>query len=515
MHEITGQVHWHEPSGFKRAGFGKFSRPKTPYDLFMEAEEIPIYRDIGVSKVQNLPLKPWPRMGGRGSYIQLHGTEGKWGSYVVEVPGAGALNPEKHLYEEIYLVVEGRGSTEVWLEGDSKRHIFEWQKGSLFSIPVNAMHRIVNASSAPALLLGGTTAPNLMNLINDAGAIFDCPYQFRDRFSGADDFYKYKDDIEPDPVRGLAMRRTNFIPDIVNCDLPLDNRRSPGYRRVEPLMTGNSFYLWIAQHENGHYSKAHAHTSAAVLICLKGKGYTYTWPEQLGLTPWKDGKADQVKRVDYEQVGMVSAAPGGARWYHQHFGASKEPFRLTAWFGPHNPGREARPARREAHRLYRDGYSRRRQRHPLLHGGSVPAAGICRTAQARRRREPHAAGILRAGLSRIAAEGMMAADERAKSAAASSSRAPGGPSAKKTNCACFRSASISARRPRIWCFRASCWSGSTAAMSSPSARAFISPTSCSRPMPAKTRSTPKRSAPSSNANTRTARSIPTRSIPAR
>ena len=104
--------------------------------------------------------------------------------------------------------------------------------------------------------------------------------QFRDRFCGADDFYKYNDDIEPDPVRGLAMRRTNFIPDIVNCDLPLDNRRSPGYRRVEPFMTGNSFYFWIGQHENGRYSKAHAHTSAAVLICLKGKGYTYTWPEQ-------------------------------------------------------------------------------------------------------------------------------------------------------------------------------------------------------------------------------------------
>lgn len=40
MHEITGQTHWHEPSGFKRAGFGKFNRPKTPYDLFMESEEI-------------------------------------------------------------------------------------------------------------------------------------------------------------------------------------------------------------------------------------------------------------------------------------------------------------------------------------------------------------------------------------------------------------------------------------------------------------------------------------------
>lgn len=32
--------------------------------------------------------------------------------------------------------------------------------------------------------------------------------------------------------------------------------------------------------------------------------------------------------------------PGGARWYHQHFSVSKEPFRLTAWFGPHNPGRD-------------------------------------------------------------------------------------------------------------------------------------------------------------------------------
>src|SRR5438067_10969696 len=99
MHELTGRTHWHEPTGINRAGFGEFGRPKTPYDLFMESEGIPIYRDIGVSKVQNLPLAPWKRLGGKASYIQLHGTEGKWGCYVVEVPGAGALNAERHLYE--------------------------------------------------------------------------------------------------------------------------------------------------------------------------------------------------------------------------------------------------------------------------------------------------------------------------------------------------------------------------------------------------------------------------------
>jgi quercetin dioxygenase-like cupin family protein len=339
-HDTATQTHWHEPSANKKAGYGKFARPMSAYDLFMESEGIPVFRDIGISKVQNLPLKPWKRVGGQGSYIQLYGTEGKWGSYVVEVPGAGALNVERHLYEKICLVVEGRGTTEVWQEGAKKRHVFEWQKGSLFSIPVNCYHRIVNATSSPSLLLCGTTAPNLINLLNSTDAVFNSPYVFRDRFNGADDFFKPKDDLEPDPVRGLAMRRSNLFSDIINCELPLDNRRSPGYRRIEPYMTDNSFYLWIGQHENGRYSKAHAHTSAAVLICLKGKGYTYSWPENLGANPWKDGNADQVRRLDYEPVGMVTAAPGGARWYHQHFGVSKEPFRLTAWFGPNAPGRE-------------------------------------------------------------------------------------------------------------------------------------------------------------------------------
>ena len=61
---------------------------------------------------------------------------------------------------------------------------------------------------------------------------------FSERFAGAEDYFKPRDDIEPDPIRGLAIRRTNLIPDIVNTDLPLDNRRSPGYRRVEPFMAG-------------------------------------------------------------------------------------------------------------------------------------------------------------------------------------------------------------------------------------------------------------------------------------
>ncbi|MDO9443458.1 MAG: cupin domain-containing protein, partial [Beijerinckiaceae bacterium] len=327
--------HWHEPKAGENAGLGKFARPKMPYDKFMEAEGIPCYRNIGVRTVLDLPLQPWKRLGGRGSYVQLFGTEGLWGSYVVEVPAGGALNVDKHMYEKVVFVVDGRGSTEVWTD-PAKKQTFEWQKGSCFSIPLNASHRFVNATNTPALLYCGTTAPNVMNLYDNTNFIFNNDFNFSDRYSGNDDFFKSVEDVQPDPVRGLAMRRTNFIPDLVNCELPLDNRRSPGYRRVEPDMAGNRFYFWIGQHETGRYSKAHKHMSAAVLLCLKGKGYTYTWPAELGMTPWKDGFADRVKQQNYEYGGLVSAAPMSGDWFHQHFGISKDPLRVSAWHGPNN-----------------------------------------------------------------------------------------------------------------------------------------------------------------------------------
>jgi quercetin dioxygenase-like cupin family protein len=343
-HDVGAKTHWHEPKAGENAGYGEFGRPAFAYDRFMEDEGVPVYRGVGVHRVQDLPMKPWKRLGGKGSYIQLWGTEGLWGMYVIEVPAGGALNVERHMYEKTVLVVHGRGSTEVWQEGQVKKQTFEWQPYSLFSIPLNAYHRFVNATNEPALLLCGTTAPNIMNLIGETHFVFNCPYVFSSRYSGEAEYFKDNDEIAPDRVRGLAMRRTNFMPDIAYCELPLDNRRSPGYRRIEPEFKGSEFYLWVGQHETGRYSKAHKHESSAVLVCLRGKGYTYTWPDRLGPQPWKNGVHKDVMRQDYEPVGLVSAAPMSGNWFHQHFGVSKEPLRLTAWFGVNNhdqrkPGR--------------------------------------------------------------------------------------------------------------------------------------------------------------------------------
>ena len=62
MHDTPSRTHWHEPTAGENAGSGKFGRPKGPYDRFMEDEGVPIYRGVGVHKVQNLPMQPWKRI---------------------------------------------------------------------------------------------------------------------------------------------------------------------------------------------------------------------------------------------------------------------------------------------------------------------------------------------------------------------------------------------------------------------------------------------------------------------
>jgi hypothetical protein len=262
--------------------------------------------------------------------------------YVVEVPSGGSLNPEKHMYDEFFLVIEGRGSTEVWREGQAKPLVFEWQPGTLFTAPLNAWHRIVNATSSPALLLAATNAPPIFNIYQSHRYIFENNYDFVERFDGSDDFFKPKSELEAEPVRGRASIRSNVFTDIINCELPLDNQRLPGYRRIQPAFHGYipepSTGGFIAQYPSGRYSKGHFHKSGAVIVCLKGKGYSFNWPNEVGPHPWETGHADTVQRTEYIAGGLVAAAPGGGNWFHQHFSIGKEGMRTINYWGGPNGG---------------------------------------------------------------------------------------------------------------------------------------------------------------------------------
>ncbi|MDE3077347.1 MAG: cupin [Chloroflexota bacterium] len=334
------RLEFKEPgSEVESAGYLSYKRVRSPYELYMEEEGIPIFRGIGVRDTRDLTLGAWKRLAGRGCFLHLNGLEGLKGMYVIEVPAAGALNAEKHMYDEFYLVIEGRGSTEVWREGQAKPQAFEWQAGTLFMAPINAWHRLVNATASPALIIAANNAPPIMNIFNSRRFIFENDFDFRERFDGSADFFKAKTEVEAEPVRGRAAVYSNVFADIVNCELPLDNQRAPGYRRIQPYFHGYPETAgtggFIAEYPTGRYSKAHYHQSGAVIVCLKGKGYTFNWPIESGPRPWENGMADRVKVAEYVAGGLVAAAPGGGNWFHQHFSVSKEPMRtINFWGGP-------------------------------------------------------------------------------------------------------------------------------------------------------------------------------------
>jgi quercetin dioxygenase-like cupin family protein len=336
----VAKLEFREPgSDGEAAGYLSYKRVKSPYELYMEEEGIPVFRGIGVYDTRELNLGPWQRLGGRGCFLNLRGIESQKGMYVVEVPSAGALNPERHMYDEFFLVIEGRGSTEVWRNGETRPSVFEWQAGSLFMAPINSWHRLVNATTSPALVLAANNAPPIMNIFNSRSFVFDNPFDFRERFDASADFFKARTDIEAETVRGRAAVRSNLFPDIVNCELPLDNQRAPGARRIQPYFHGYPATAgtggFVMEYPVGRYSKAHYHQSGAVIVCLKGSGYTFNWPIEAGPRPWQNGKADQVQVQEYVAGGLVAAAPGGGSWFHQHFNVSKKPTRLiNYWGGP-------------------------------------------------------------------------------------------------------------------------------------------------------------------------------------
>ena len=328
-------------------------------------------------------------MGAQGAFIELNGCGGLQGMYVIEVPGAGAITPEKHMYEEIFYVLEGRGTTEIWSGDDAnKKQTFEWQPGSLFSPPLNTWHRIVNATSSPALLLGVTNAPPIFHMYRSQDALFNNPYQFKDRYDGSADYFKAQTELGKDPRHGRARNYGNIIPDADRVELPLDGQRGVGHRTFFWNLSGNSYQGFIAQYAPGRYSRCHAHEAGPVLLCLGGKGYTITWPGEAGTTPWEDGKGELVQRQDYKPGGIVSAAPGRCRLVPRPLWRVQGTFACAGV-----PGRLSQASQRCAGRRlarFESRHQRGRQHHRVPRRGPAYPQDVRRAIGERRRRLQYA-----------------------------------------------------------------------------------------------------------------------------
>ena len=280
-----------------------------PYHDFVKTEGIPVVEAFSID-CHTVPVEPWERLGGRGTYVHLAGRSDYLSAYVVEIPPGGQLNPEQHMHDEYIHVVSGRGATVI--EGpDGKKHSFEWGPTAIFGIPMNAKHQIFNGSGTePARLAAVTDLPIIFNIFHNTDFIYDNPLQFPERmdteryFEGEGEFRKVKP--------GRHQWETNFVPDLINFELPPWTQRGAAGNNIQFLLADSSLHCHISEFQQGTYKKAHRHNAGAHIFCVTGEGYSLLWRE--GQSP-----VDTV-RVDWKP-GTLYAPPDGPT-YHQHFNVS-------------------------------------------------------------------------------------------------------------------------------------------------------------------------------------------------
>ena len=290
----------------------KFAKEKeTPYTRWVRNEGLDIIDGVYVPDLHAVELKPWPRRNGRAVYINHDATRTSNDCYVCEIEPGGKLTEQRQLYEEMIMILAGRGSTMVWNDAGQSTS-FEWQAGSLFAIPVNAWHQHFNGSGEePVRFVAVTNLPPIMNIFEEPEFIFNTPVDFKSRFSGEPDYFAPKGDLS-----GFLLE-TNFVADAVNLPLVEAKERGAGGGHIRFNMAKSSLNSHISQVPVATYKKAHAHGPGAHVIILSGEGYTLMWPE---------GEAPT--RYDWKP-GTLITPPN--MWYHQHFNTGAKPARYLAF----------------------------------------------------------------------------------------------------------------------------------------------------------------------------------------
>ncbi|MFZ9501953.1 MAG: cupin domain-containing protein [Beijerinckiaceae bacterium] len=290
----------------------KFASEKdTPYEAWVRAQGLDIISAHYVPDLKTVDLKPWARRGGRGVFINHEASRNSNDCYVCEIAPGGKLAPQRQLFEEMILVLDGRGSTSVWNDAGQKL-TFEWKAGAIFAVPLNAWHQHFNGSGRePARYVGVTFCPQLMNLFDDEDFIFNTPRDFAKRFSGEPDYFAAKGEQD-----GFLLR-TNFVPDAVNLPLITAKERGAGGGHIRFNMAKGAMASHISQFPVGTYKKAHRHGPGAHVIVLSGEGYSLMW---------QDG--EEPTRYDWKP-GTLIVPPNN--YFHQHFNGGATPARYLAF----------------------------------------------------------------------------------------------------------------------------------------------------------------------------------------
>src|SRR5262249_22012406 len=155
----------------------KFKTEKdSPYLRLVRGEGLDIISAQYVPNLCTVELKPWARKGGKGVFINHEASRTSNDCYVCEIAPGKKLEPQHHLFEEMILVLSGRGSTAVWNNAGA-RVTFEWKAGAIFAIPLNCWYQHFNGSGQESVrYVAVTNAPSVINLYDDVDFVFNHPH---------------------------------------------------------------------------------------------------------------------------------------------------------------------------------------------------------------------------------------------------------------------------------------------------------------------------------------------------
>ena len=74
---------------------------RTPYELWQQSEEIPVYTGLGIENLRTVSLGPWKRKGATGAFINMLGAGRSCDAYVCEISAKGQTLAEHYLFEEL------------------------------------------------------------------------------------------------------------------------------------------------------------------------------------------------------------------------------------------------------------------------------------------------------------------------------------------------------------------------------------------------------------------------------
>ena len=290
----------------------KFKTEKdSPYLRFVRGEGLDIISAQYVPNLRTVELKPWARKSGKGVFINHEASRTSNDCYVCEIAPGQALAPQHHLFEEMILVLSGRGSTDGMEQCRRPRHL-RVEGGRDLRHPAQLLVPHFNGSGQePVRYVAVTNAPSVINLYDDLDFVFDHLHDFKSRFAGEADYYSAKGE-----QTGFLLR-TNFVPDAVNLPLITAKERGAGGGHIRFNMARGSIASHISQFPVGTYKKAHAHGPGAHVIVLSGEGYSLMWPE-----------GEEPRRFDW-QAGTLIVPPNA--WFHQHFNSGPTPARYLAF----------------------------------------------------------------------------------------------------------------------------------------------------------------------------------------